>query len=172
MPGQESYSAVNIHPLLPPALLTEVCNNSSRKHYIPLQTTSWKKLGQKRLPEFILRVWSDFWCYAQRKGLLCSTRAGLRSGRRRSCTDHATFLWFDASPMCLSESSGGTLSLVPWHAPLGNLLLLSTAICSDAAYCYICCHHYGLLCFLVFPSVIASPCRMRVRGLWEGVRMR
>lgn len=42
----------------------KMCSNSSRNYSIPLQTTSWRKLGQNGPPEFVQRVWHDFRCCA------------------------------------------------------------------------------------------------------------
>lgn len=93
--GHAWCSAVNKHPLQTSAhqwKSAAIAAGNTTFLCRPLLGRNWDRMGFQNL----------FWEYGMTfggvpssKGLLWSTRVGRGSWRRRSCTDHATSLWFD-----------------------------------------------------------------------------
>lgn len=74
--------------------------------------------------------------------------------------------------MCSSDSSGGASILVPLHVPLGSLLLLSTAMCSDkhVAKCATFTSGYSVPLLFPLPEPLLVEGNIHVRGLRKRVR--
>lgn len=96
----------------------------------PLLGGNWARMGLQNL---FREYGMTFGVVPSSKGLLCSTRVGLGSWRRRSCTDRDTLLWFDAPRRAFRTLSEGHQAYCLCMLPAG--VRYFSAMSSDTPCC-------------------------------------